>query len=635
MTTKMPFLATALTLALAGQSTAVFEFRPDEFWLNLHKFLYVLGRAQNRTADAMREPVADAPSDSDRGIESLTPAERNAWNDAITGYARGLSRQDSTRDTNLALLEGRLAGAGGSSTLNVVVDDSVRTILERAAPIYRKAWWPTHRATNHAWMATTEQLVAAHGAAVLDFIVRAYRLPWPPQGYPVHIVMYAAWGGAYSTDGSLLVVSSNARAGTTGWSGLETVFHESIHQWDDAVDAILNADARAIAKRLPRNLSHALVFFTAAEAVRHVAPPEYVPLADATGAWSRGMEGLKGALDATWLPYLNGGGTRDEALAALVQRTATQPASAIFTFQTDDFWLNLHHFLHALGVIDAKLPDAETPALAPARVDMKQGLPRVGEDQRRVWSEIIKRYGTEWSRSLPNAGPGEAIVRALAHVGDAPTLASAQIDPSVGAVLEQAAPIYRKAWWPAHRDRNRAWRAQMEPLLTQHGPAIRDFVTRAFAVEWPQEGRLLHVCGYANFGGAYSMVNGGVIVIGSADPNSSGLSGLEAVFHEAAHQWDPQTFAALNAHAKPMNVTIPRDLTHALIFFSAGEAVRRVSAKYQSMADRLGIWDKNLSGATVPASRLKQPLIDAWKPYLDGTVPRDVALDALVKRVTQ
>ena len=131
------------------------------------------------------------------------------------------------------------------------------------------------------------------------------------------------------------------------------------------------------------------------------------------------------------------------------------------------------------------------------------------------------------------------------------------------------------------------------------------------------------------------MVNGGVIVIGSADPNSSGLSGLEAVFHEAAHQWDPQTFAALNAHAKPMNVTIPRDLTHALIFFSAGEAVRRVSAKYQSMADRLGIWDKNLSGATVPASRLKQPLIDAWKPYLDGTTPRDVALDALVKRVTQ
>src|SRR2546421_10799254 len=199
------------------------------------------------------------------------------------------------------------------------------------------------------------------------------------------------------------------------------------------------------------------------------------------------------------------------------------------------------------------------PRWRPRASTWSKVFPRVGEDQRRVWSEIIRRYSSEWSRSLPNAGPGEAIVRALARVGDAPTLASAQIDPSVGAVLEQAAPIYRKAWWPAHRDRNRAWRAQMEPLLTQHGPAIRDFVMRAFAVEWPQEGRLLHVCGYANFGGAYSMVNGGVIVIGSADPNSSGLSGFEAVFHEAAHQWDPQTFRAVNAHANPMNVTLPRD----------------------------------------------------------------------------
>src|SRR5438094_10418592 len=114
MTTKMPFLATALTLALAGQSTALFEFRPDEFWLNLHKFLYVLGRAQNRTADAMREPVADAPSDSDRATESLTPAERTAWNNEINGYARGIGRHDSTHATHPAIITGRMAAAHGS-----------------------------------------------------------------------------------------------------------------------------------------------------------------------------------------------------------------------------------------------------------------------------------------------------------------------------------------------------------------------------------------------------------------------------------------------------------------------------------------------------------------------------------------
>jgi len=631
----MPFVTIAFALVLVAQSTAIFNFHPDDFWLNLHKFLYVLGRAQNRAADAERAPVADASSDSDRALALLTKDERDAWTEAISAYARGLSRQDPTRDTALALLEGRLADAGESPTLNTGVDDAVRIVLERAAPIYRKAWWASHRASNHAWIAATDQLIATHGPTVLAFIQGAYGLPWPTQGYPVHIVTYASWAGAYSTDGNLLVVSSNARAGTTGWAGLETVFHESIHQWDEPIEAILNADARAIGKRLPRNLSHAIVFFTAGEAVRRVAPPGYVPLADATGAWSRGMNGLKDALEATWLPYLNGRGTRDEALAALVQRTANGPTAPLFTFQTDDFWLNLHHFLHALGAIEAKLPDAESPALAPARLDMEQGVRRLGDDRRRVWNEIVARYARGWSRSLPNAGPGEAIVRALTRARDAPTLAAIDFDASVRAALEQAAPIYRDVWWPAHRDRNRAWRSQVEPLLMQYGPAIRDFMTRAFAAEWPAEGRALDVCGYANFGGAYSMVNGGIIVIGSADPNSSGLSGLEALFHEAAHQWDPQTFAALNAHAKPFNVAVPRDLTHAMIFFTAGEAVHRVAPTYVPMANRLQIWDKNLSGATVPASRLRQPLIETWKPYLDGAVPRDAALEALVKRATQ
>jgi len=226
----MPFVTAALAFALAAQSTAIFNIRPDDFWLNLHKFLYVLGRAENRAADARQAPVADAPADADRPFASLTDDERRAWMEAISAYAHGPSRQDPTRDTALALLEGRLADAGESPTLNTGVDDAVRIVLERAAPIYRKAWWASHRASNHAWIAATDQLIATHGPTVLAFIRRAYGLPWPTQGYPVHIVTYASWAGAYSTDGNLLVVSSNARAGTTGWAGLETVFHESIHQ---------------------------------------------------------------------------------------------------------------------------------------------------------------------------------------------------------------------------------------------------------------------------------------------------------------------------------------------------------------------------------------------------------------------
>src|ERR1043166_920672 len=84
----------------ARDAVPIFTFESDEFWLNLHKFLYVLGRAQNKSADASREAVAGAPAESTRGQESLSESERRIWADAIATYARGLSRQDpiSNRD---------------------------------------------------------------------------------------------------------------------------------------------------------------------------------------------------------------------------------------------------------------------------------------------------------------------------------------------------------------------------------------------------------------------------------------------------------------------------------------------------------------------------------------------------------
>jgi hypothetical protein len=67
-----------------------------------------------------------------------------------------------------------------------------------------------------------------------------------------------------------------------------------------------------------------------------------------------------------------------------------------------------------------------------------------------------------------------------------------------------------------------------------------------------------------------------------------------------------------------------------MIFFTAGEAVKRVVPGYTPYADRVGIWELMLSGSQLPAGRLRQPLIDTWKPFLDGGVDRDAALRALV-----
>ena len=635
--TILSVLVVAALLAPAAPAAAqapIFKFESDEFWLNLHKFLYVLGRAQNKDPNASRAAVAGAPGDAERGLASLTDAERKTWADAVTAYTRGLSGKDPIRDRDLALIEGQLADIDDARDVSgAMVDASLRALLEGAAPVYRKAWWSSHRTANRAFVSSTQELLKAQGSTTLQFITRAYQMPWPAGGYPVHAVAYASWAGAYSTWGNLLIVSSNAGAGTSGWGGLESVFHESMHQWDEAVEMLLTAQAAAAGGQVPFNLSHALIFFTSGEAVRRVAPAGYVPYADSAGVWQRGMTALKAAIEEIWLPYLNGRGTRDEALAALVRRTlVAQPKAAILTFQTDDFWLNLHHFLYAAGVVEARLPEASQAALAPAGPDMQRGLERLDAEQKRQWADVIAKYAQQWSRTNPQTEPAANIVRALATVDETSTLAAIKIDPELRSALEQAAPIYKVAWWPAHRDRNRAWRAQIEPLLARHGERVRDYLTRAYAINWPASGRVIRVTSYANFGGAYSLVNGGLVIVSTMAPSSQGLSGLETVFHESLHQWDPQTFSALGQHAKQINVRVAQDLPHAMIFFTVGEAVKIVAPDYVPLVETLGIWNLRLSGATLPASRLRQPLIETWKPYLDGRIMRDEAIGALVAR---
>jgi hypothetical protein len=79
-------------------------------------------------------------------------------------------------------------------------------------------------------------------------------------------------------------------------------------------------------------------------------------------------------------------------------------------------------------------------------------------------------------------------------------------------------------------------------------------------------------------------------------------------------------------------VSVPRDLSHAMIFFTAGEAVRRVEPTHVPHAQAFEVWPKQLSGASLPALRLKPLLEEIWKPYLDGLGTRDEALAAFVTR---
>jgi hypothetical protein len=313
-----------LRLAVEPQAKTIFVFHTDEFWLNLHHFLYVLGRAQNKTSDSARGAVVGAPADQEKGFAALTSKERATWTEAVAAYASDLSKQDMVFDDHLRRATKALAHAGDAKTLmGVEVSPATAKTLEGAAPIYRQAWWPKHHSANQAWESATKKLIDRYGETVLTFITKAYQMSWPNEGYPVHISAYSNWAGAYSTSEQVLVLASLNQS-TNDAYGLETIFHEAMHQWDSEIYKALREHARRADKRVPRSLSHALIFFTAGEAIRRVVAG-HVPYADKFGVWERGMIQFKAPLIEVWKPYLDGQGTREEAFAELIKRTATEP----------------------------------------------------------------------------------------------------------------------------------------------------------------------------------------------------------------------------------------------------------------------------------------------------------------------
>jgi hypothetical protein len=307
----------------SAQQTAagspIFVFKTDGFWLNLHSFLYVLGRDRLGVPDRTRETVAGAPADQEQGLTKASEGDDQIWRDAVTSYAGSLSKLDAVFDAGMIDVTAALSRLDDQAPLPTTLPSDVRATLERAAPIYRARWWPAHRASNQAWLASIQALLDRHGQAILKFITNAFGTTWPSAGFPVNVAAYSNWAGAYSTRGNLLVVASHKSQ--RGALGFEAVFHEAMHQWDNQMYAALSKEAQRLGRRVPPDLSHALVFYTAGEAVRGVIPG-HVPLGEAVGVWNRGLKPFRTAVVEVWKPYLDGRGSREEALAELIRRTS-------------------------------------------------------------------------------------------------------------------------------------------------------------------------------------------------------------------------------------------------------------------------------------------------------------------------
>jgi hypothetical protein len=290
---------------------------------------------------------------------------------------------------------------------------------------------------------------------------------------------------------------------------------------------------------------------------------------------------------------------------AIVRGRPMAQADALFAFHSNP-WLNLHHFVRA----------AARGGPAPT------GL---SEEDSRQWAAGVEFYKPYGQRDLLFDEEMRNIKTALRSAEGKTSLEGIKIDAALTATLERLMPIYQKRWWPEHDRANRAWIAAARPLVDRHGKALSQAVARTYDVAWPTSPIPVDLCVTAGPNGAYT-TGPTHVVISSSDPSYQGLAALEMLFHESSHGVD-QLFQQVKQAASEQKVTVPPQLWHGVLFYTAGELTTRElkahSIAYTQYAGE-GLFT-NLCGAGC-----REKIAEHWTPHLDGRRSIADSLSALV-----
>src|SRR2546427_2036025 len=350
-------------------SLPVFELHSG-FWVNLHHTLYHEARQRAAASAPDNTSKASGPSlkIAPEAKPALTASEQKSWDEAITYYAANYTGKDLLFSTELIQLKDQLGDFEDCDELSgrkrkfcdAGMPAKLTQVLESAASIYRAHLWPQHDRANRRWILRVAPLVREQGVGLSERLADIYQTRWPREKIRVDVSAYANWAGAYTTVDPLRVTISSLDSRNQGPEALEVLFHEASHGIAEPVQAAIIRECRQRDKAIPRDLWHALVFYTTGEVLRPVlassdATPRgeldlrsssspagsstsasgssptgsrensrstsaagYTPYALREGLYERGWKNYLDVLQRFWQPYLDGRATFSDAIARMV-----------------------------------------------------------------------------------------------------------------------------------------------------------------------------------------------------------------------------------------------------------------------------------------------------------------------------
>jgi hypothetical protein len=196
-----------------------------------------------------------------------------------------------------------------------------------------------------------------------------------------------------------------------------------------------------------------------------------------------------------------------------------------------------------------------------------------------------------------------------------------------------AAPAYRACRWAAQDEANRRWLAEIKARLATYEPKIAPRLEQLYRKQWTALPIAVDVVETVDWSGANSILRdpaGGHILISIQNERAAAL---EILFHEASHLLmgrDAPIRRALDEAAAKTDLHLPGDLWHVVLFYTTGEAVRRILADDGQPAYTPVLYAIFARGTW---TEYRQALESNWQPYVDGKRDLPAAAGGLIEAV--
>ena len=321
----------------------------------------------------------------------------------------------------------------------------------------------------------------------------------------------------------------------------------------------------------------------------------------------------------------------------------------VFEFHSG-FWVNLHQFLYYQARLRDSTPEAKAAATKSSAPVLKQTPVSLNALEQKTWEEAISYYRANYAGKDPQFNLDLILLKNQLGdfedcnelLGRKKRVCDAGLPGNIGVILEAAAPIYRTHWWTDQDRANRRWVARVAPLVREQGVGVSQRLAELFQSTWPKAKIRVEVCAYANSAGAFTTLDPLRVTISSTDPRNQGVDSLAILFEESSHGIALPVEDAIARESRQRDKPIPRDLWHALIFYTTGEVLNPVMQDAPAEAppaDPLAV-SKIKNSRLTPELRQKFVqrgwedyirLLDVyWQPYLDGKVTFEDAIAHLV-----